>query len=106
LRKLSIDKVKIDRSFVAGIEHTPEDLAIVRSIVDLTKAFKRDVVAEGVENLNQLRILRELGVDHAQGYLFARPEPVEKFTAAGLKALLSIDGAADGDATPARIRLG
>ena len=67
LRKLSIDKVKIDRSFVAGIEHEPKDLAIVRSIVDLTKAFGRDVVAEGVENLNQLRILRELGVDHAQG---------------------------------------
>ena len=63
----------------------------MRSIVELTKAFERDVVAEGVENLNQLRILRELGVDHAQGYLFARPEPIEKFDAARLNALVSID---------------
>jgi len=91
LRKLSIDKVKIDRSFVAGIEHEPKDLAIVRSIVDLTKAFNRDVVAEGVENMFQLRILRALGAQHAQGYLFARPEPLEKFDAARLNALPTID---------------
>jgi len=107
LRRLSIDKVKVDRSFVAGIEHTPEDLAIVRSIVDLTKAFKRDVVAEGVENVNQLRILRELGVDYAQGYLLARPEPLEKFDAARLNAFLAIDQILDsGAATPARSRSG
>jgi EAL domain-containing protein (putative c-di-GMP-specific phosphodiesterase class I) len=49
LRRLTIDKVKIDRTFVAGIEHEPKDVAIVRSIVDLTKAFQRGVVAEGVE---------------------------------------------------------
>lgn len=91
LRKLAIDKVKIDRSFVSGIEDAPEDLAIVRSVIDLTKAFKRDVVAEGVENLNQLRILRALGADHAQGYLYSRPEPLEKFDAARLNALLTID---------------
>ena len=107
LRKLSIDKVKIDRSFVAGIEHEPKDLAIVRSIVDLTKAFGRDVVAEGVENLNQLRILRTLGVDHAQGYLFSRPEPLEKFDLAKFKALVTIDEAFDdGDAIAACSQLG
>jgi predicted signal transduction protein with EAL and GGDEF domain len=107
LRKLSIDKVKIDRSFVAGIEHEPKDLAIVRSVVELTKAFKRDVVAEGVENLNQLRILRALGVDHAQGYLFARPEPLEKMDAARLNALRTIDqGFDDGDAIAACSQLG
>jgi predicted signal transduction protein with EAL and GGDEF domain len=107
LRKLAIDKVKIDRSFVAGIEHEPKDLAIVRSVVDLTKAFKRDVVAEGVENLNQLRILRALGVDHAQGYLFSRPEPLEKFDAARIKAFATIDQVLEsGDAIPARSQLG
>jgi predicted signal transduction protein with EAL and GGDEF domain len=107
LRNLSIDKVKIDRSFVSGIEHQAEDLAIVRSVVDLTKAFKRDVVAEGVENMNQLRILRALGVDHAQGYLFARPEPLEKFDAARLKSFVTIDQALDnGDAIQARSQLG
>jgi len=107
LRKLSIDKVKIDRSFVAGIEHEPKDLAIVRSIVDLTKAFERDLVAEGVENANQLRILRELGVDHAQGFLFARPEPIEKLDAASLIALVTLDQAlGDADARPARSQRG
>jgi EAL domain-containing protein (putative c-di-GMP-specific phosphodiesterase class I) len=107
LRKLSIDKVKIDRSFVAGIEHEPKDLAIVRSIVDLTKAFKRDLVAEGVENLSQLRILRALGVDHAQGYLFARPEPFEKIDAANLIGLITMDeGFDDGDAIAACSQLG
>lgn len=106
LRKLAIDKVKIDRSFVSGIENAPEDLAIVRSVVDLTRAFKRDVVAEGVENVNQLRILRALGVDYAQGYLFARPEPLEKFDAARLKAIVSIDESFDADAIPAHSQLG
>ena len=106
LRKLAIDKVKIDRSFVSGIENAPEDLAIVRSIVDLSRAFKRDVVAEGVENLNQLRILRALGVDHAQGYLFARPEPLEKFDATRLKAIVPVDESIDADAIPAHSRLG
>ncbi|HEU5137015.1 MAG TPA: GGDEF and EAL domain-containing protein [Steroidobacteraceae bacterium] len=106
LRKLSIDKLKIDRSFVAGIEHEPKDLAIVRSIVELTRAFNRDVVAEGVENLNQLRILRSLGAQHAQGYLFARPEPLEKLDAAKLNALVTIDQDFDGDAIPAHSRSG
>jgi EAL domain-containing protein (putative c-di-GMP-specific phosphodiesterase class I) len=78
LRQLPIDKVKIDRSFVAGITSQPEDLAIVRSIVELAKAFSRDVVAEGVETVEQLRVLRELGVDHAQGFLFARPVKAAK----------------------------
>ncbi len=78
LRKLPIDKVKIDRSFVAGVTHEPEDLAIVKSIVDLAKAFQRDVVAEGVETPEQLRLLRQLGVEHAQGFLFAQPLPLEK----------------------------
>lgn len=87
LRQLPIDKVKIDRSFVAGITHQPADLAIVRSIVELAKAFSRDVVAEGVETVEQLRVLRELGVDHAQGYLFARPQPIDQIDASGIREL-------------------
>jgi EAL domain-containing protein (putative c-di-GMP-specific phosphodiesterase class I)/GAF domain-containing protein len=87
LRKLPIDKVKIDRSFVAGITDEPEDLAIVKTIIDLAKAFQRDVVAEGVETQEQLRLLRQLGVDHAQGYLFAQPLPLEKIDARALRAL-------------------
>jgi EAL domain-containing protein (putative c-di-GMP-specific phosphodiesterase class I) len=59
----------------------------VRSIVDLAKAFNRDVVAEGVERVDQLRLLRELGVDHAQGFLFAPPQPFEKIDARALREL-------------------
>ncbi len=87
LRQLPIDKVKIDRSFVAGIVREPRDLAIVRSIVELAKAFNRDVVAEGVETVEQLRILRELGVDHAQGFLFAQPQPMDRIDARALREL-------------------
>ena len=87
LRKLPFDKVKIDRSFVAGITDEPEDLAIVKSIIDLAKAFQRDVVAEGVETQEQLRLLRQLGADHAQGYLFARPLPLDKIDARALRTL-------------------
>ena len=65
-----------------------------------SSGFERGVVAEGVENVNQLRILRELGVDHAQGYLFALPEPLEKLDAMRLSALVNIDQILDGgDAT-------
>jgi predicted signal transduction protein with EAL and GGDEF domain len=107
LRRLPIDKVKIDRSFVAGIEHDPKDLAIVRSIVDLARAFDRDVVAEGVENTNQMRILFELGVVYAQGYLFAGPQPIDKVDAARFKVLPSIDPDADaGDAVRVRMTSG
>jgi diguanylate cyclase (GGDEF)-like protein len=78
LRRLPIDQVKIDRSYVSGIEHEPRDLAIVRSVVELAKAFQRGVVAEGVETQGQLEVLKKMGVDSAQGYFFAKPMPMSK----------------------------
>ncbi len=89
LRRLPIDQVKIDRSYVSGIEHEPRDLAIVKSVVELAKAFQRGVVAEGVESAGQLAVLRGLGVDHAQGFHFARPMPLAKLDAAKLRLLVS-----------------
>jgi EAL domain-containing protein (putative c-di-GMP-specific phosphodiesterase class I)/GGDEF domain-containing protein len=85
LRKLPIDKIKIDRGFIAGITNEPEDLAIVKSIIDLAKAFRRQVVAEGVETREQLRLLRQLGVDHAQGFLIAPPLPLDEIDPAALR---------------------
>jgi EAL domain-containing protein (putative c-di-GMP-specific phosphodiesterase class I) len=78
LRRLPIDQVKIDRSYVSGIEHEPRDLAIVKSVVDLAKSFNRDVVAEGVESGAQLDVVRGLGVKYAQGYYFSRPMAASK----------------------------
>ena len=89
LRRLPIDQVKIDRSYVSGIEHEPRDLAIVKSVVELAKAFQRGVVAEGVESAGQLAVLRGLGVDHAQGYHFAKPMSLAKLDAGKLRSLVS-----------------
>jgi len=89
LRRLPIDEVKIDRSYVAGIENDPRDLTIVKTIVSLAREFGRTVTAEGVETPGQLRILDALGVDSAQGFLFAHPEPLEKFSASMLAQLVS-----------------
>ena len=78
LKRLPIDKLKIDRSFVNDICATDEDRAIVRAVVSLSHALKLQVVAEGIENEAQLRHLRLLGVDHGQGYYFSRPVSPDK----------------------------
>jgi len=73
LRHFAVDTLKIDRSFVRPV-HTEEDnRKILRTIRDLAHAMNMTIVAEGVEELSQLRMLRELGLEHAQGYLFSRP---------------------------------
>jgi EAL domain-containing protein (putative c-di-GMP-specific phosphodiesterase class I) len=73
LRHFAVDTLKIDRSFVRPV-HTEEDnRKILRTIRDLAHAMNMAIVAEGVEELSQMRMLRELGLEHAQGYLFSRP---------------------------------
>ena len=73
LRKLPAEELKIDRSFVLDLETSSDALAIVDAVVKLAQALGRKVVAEGVETEAQQRILRQLGCDELQGYLFARP---------------------------------
>jgi EAL domain-containing protein (putative c-di-GMP-specific phosphodiesterase class I) len=75
LRRLPLTFVKIDRSFVSGIETDHEDDRIVSAVVDLAANLGLRSIAEGIETLVQLDRLRELGCDQAQGYLFARPLP-------------------------------
>jgi EAL domain-containing protein (putative c-di-GMP-specific phosphodiesterase class I) len=75
LKRFPVDVVKIDRSFVAGLGTDTSDTAIVRSVVDLAHALSLQVVAEGVEQPEQLEALRTLGCDVAQGYLFSPPRP-------------------------------
>jgi len=77
LRRFSVDCLKIDRSFIRGLPDSPQDAAIVASVVDLAHALGLSVTAEGVEKADQLAPLRARGCDSAQGYLFARPEPPE-----------------------------
>jgi diguanylate cyclase (GGDEF)-like protein/PAS domain S-box-containing protein len=80
LRRFPIDVIKIDRSFIQGMEHDPKDSAIAANLVSLAHALGLAVVAEGIETLGQLELLRELGCDLAQGYLLARPAPASVVT--------------------------
>jgi len=73
LRRIPAEILKVDRSFVTGIEHDGEKLAIVKTILGLARILGMAVVAEGVETAAQLSILRGLGCEYAQGYLFDKP---------------------------------
>lgn len=75
LAKFPVDVVKIDKSFVQGLGNDAASGVIVRSVAAMAHALGMTVVAEGVENLNQLEIVLEAGCDAAQGYLFSRPVP-------------------------------
>jgi diguanylate cyclase (GGDEF)-like protein len=75
LRRLPIDGLKIDRSFVRGLGHEAEDESIVASVIDLARSLGVDVTAEGVETAEQHERLRAGGCDTMQGFLFARPQP-------------------------------
>ena len=81
LRRLPIDEIKIDKSFVLGMNTDLSDLAIVRAIVDLGHSLSLRVVAEGVEEEAARDALRDMNCDQAQGYLIARPMPMDKFDA-------------------------
>lgn len=81
LRRLPIDQIKIDRSFVKDLGTSGGDRTIVSTIIVLAKALSLEIVAEGVETEEQKRILEECGCTRFQGYLFGRPVPEEEFLA-------------------------
>jgi EAL domain-containing protein (putative c-di-GMP-specific phosphodiesterase class I) len=75
LKRLPIDTLKVDRSFVDGATTDPDDAALVMAIVTLAHNLRLRVVAEGIETNEQLSFLRLLRCDEGQGYLFSRPQP-------------------------------
>jgi len=77
LKNLNISRVKIDGSFVRDILSDRNSLATVKAILELTKAMSIETVAEYAESDEILAVLRRLGVDYAQGYAIAKPEPLE-----------------------------
>ena len=77
LRHFPIDVLKVDRSFVDGVEHDAKVAAIAANLVALAHSLGLVAIAEGVESTEQLEVFRELGCDQAQGYLFGRPAPPE-----------------------------
>jgi diguanylate cyclase (GGDEF)-like protein len=87
MRRLPIDLVKIDRSFIENMDNDAKDAEVVRTIVALAKALGLDIIAEGVESQRQSQILHDSGCTVCQGYYFARPKSV-----AQLESWLAEDG--------------
>lgn len=79
LKKFSIDKLKIDQSFVRDMEFHPEDTSIITAIIGMAKGLGFKTIAEGVETKQQLAFLQENQCDQIQGYLFSAPLPAEDF---------------------------
>lgn len=73
LQRIPASNLKIDKSFVSGMNVDPDKFAIVRTIIDLARSVGMKTVAEGVEKVEELSLLRQLGCDYVQGYLFDRP---------------------------------
>jgi diguanylate cyclase (GGDEF)-like protein len=75
LQRFPLQRIKIDRAFIQGVADNANDRSLVRTIVAMGSSMGLDVVAEGVENIHQLRVLRDIGCDKAQGYLISHPIP-------------------------------
>jgi EAL domain-containing protein (putative c-di-GMP-specific phosphodiesterase class I) len=102
LRRFPVDILKIDRSFVATLDGSDTEAALVRSIISLGETLELETIAEGIERVGQLNELQALGAHLGQGYFFARP-----LDAAAIRALV-VSGAAlshEPDAPPAANRL-
>ncbi len=82
LLKLKPKRLKIDRQLVQPILHSPQERALVRSIIDIARSLGVETVAEGVETISHADMLRDLGCDLLQGYAFSRPLSFDDFTAA------------------------
>jgi len=78
IRQMSLDMLKIDRSFISGVRAGSTDARLVHAMIDMSHAMQLTVVAEGIETDRDLRVLRELGCDQAQGYHIARPMRAEE----------------------------
>ena len=78
LKRLPLDTVKIDRSFILDIPASPQDMEIVQAIILMAHTLHLKVVTEGVENPAQLAFLSQYGCDYVQGYLFSKPAPLSE----------------------------
>ena len=80
-KKIPVDELKIDKSFVMGMRDDADDQQIVRTVLALAKHFKLKTVAEGVEDVTALGLLRDMGCDYAQGFYFSKALPPAELTA-------------------------
>jgi diguanylate cyclase (GGDEF)-like protein len=83
LHRFPLRALKIDRSFIAGLETGTSSAAVVRAVLALAATLELEVIAEGIETAPQHQLLIELGCTYGQGFLFARPQPLEAFRRSG-----------------------
>ncbi|UJP01273.1 MAG: EAL domain-containing protein, partial [Nitrosomonas sp.] len=81
LKRLPINNIKVDQSFVRGLLDKKENLAIVRAIISLSKNLGFSVTAEGIESLNQAQVLKYFGCETLQGYYFSKPITMQEMLA-------------------------
>lgn len=78
IRRFAVDRIKIDRSFVANVDSDPEQQRMVAAIIGLGERLGIETLAEGVENIGEQSLLSQLGCNHLQGFAIARPMPFDK----------------------------
>ncbi len=81
LHAFPINTLKIDQSFIRDMHKNESSLELVRSIISLGKNLKMTIIAEGVEQIEEARLLKDMGCDYAQGYYFSRPMPEDNISA-------------------------
>nr|WP_051527155.1 bifunctional diguanylate cyclase/phosphodiesterase [[Eubacterium] cellulosolvens] len=94
LRDYPVSEIKIDRSFINHSNLKDKDKAIIGSIIDMANRLHVDVITEGVENMEQVALLKDLGCNRAQGFLYGRPLPKEKFEKMLEQKYIEINGGA------------
>ncbi len=87
MRDIKIDTIKIDKSFIMEIEQNPVNKAIVEASLLIARAANCDLVAEGIENIHHLHMLREIGIVYGQGYLFSKAVSLQEFISLAGKEL-------------------
>jgi EAL domain-containing protein (putative c-di-GMP-specific phosphodiesterase class I) len=92
LHRIPLDAIKIDRAFTSAIDSENLSREVVRAILGLVRVVGVEAIAEGVNSESQVEVLRELGCEYAQGYLFSRPLPVDELHDVLLQRVMPLQG--------------